>query len=189
MKKTFLTLLLNAFIFNKAQQTLPLSTVTGDVIAPNTYIKDIDNQLPVYEGTWKGTWNNKTFVINLKKIKFHDTFSKNNPFHQDVLIGRFQVKDSNGKVLFDDLKAKENTEKIMGQSFLANEKYQLLYVDPDLCNKMGYIYLTFTNPEKNEMKLRYTDSKQPVDSSCFYYGLPEGQTPEPFPKEIILTKQ
>ena len=189
MNKIILILLLNAFIFNKAQQVLPLSTIINDLIAPNTYIKDTDNQLSVFEGKWKGTWNNKTLIVNLKKIKYYDTFSKNNPLHQDVLIGRFQVKDVNGKILFDDLNAKENTEKIMGQSFSSNGAYQLLYVDPDLCNKMGYIYLMFTNPSKTEVKLRYMDSKQQVHSSCFYYGLPEDQKPEPFPKEIILTKQ
>jgi hypothetical protein len=85
----------------------------------------------------------------LKKIKYYDTFSKNNPFHQDVLIGRFQLKDVNGKILFDDLNAKENTEKIMGQNFSSNGAYQLLYVDPDLCNKMGYIYLMFYKSFKN----------------------------------------
>lgn len=191
MKKIFLILSLNAFVFNKAQQILPLSTatVTSDVIAPNTYMKDTDNQLPVFEGTWKGIWNNKTLIINFKKIKYYDTFSKSNPFHQDVLIGRFQVKDIMGEILFDDLTAKENTEKIMGQSISPNKTYQLLYVDPDLCNKMGYLYLTITNSSKSEMKLKYTDSKQQVYPSCFYYGLPEDQKPEPFPKEITLTKQ
>lgn len=189
MKKIILILLLNAFIFNKAQQILPLSTVTNDVIAPNTYIKDIDNQLPAFEGIWKGTWNNKILIINLKKVKYYNTLSKSNPYYKDMLFGRFQVKDSNGKVLFDDLSVKEYNEKLIGMNIFQSGKYQLLYADPDLCNKAGLVMVGFTNPLKTEMKLRYRDSKQEVDSKCFYYGLPEDQRPEPFPKEVILTKQ
>lgn len=189
MKRTFLILSLNVFIVSKAQQILPLSTVTTDVIAPNTYIKDIDNLLPAFEGTWKATWDNKTFIINFKKVKYYDTFSKNNPYYQDLLLGRFQVKDINGKILFDDLSSKKNTEKIMGMKIYPSGKYQLLYSDPDLCNKLGTIMIGFHNLTKTEMSLKYTDSKQPVDSSCFYYGLNEDRQPQPFPKEIVLTKQ
>ena len=56
MKKIFLFIVLVSLISCKAQ-TYPLRTY-GISIPMNAYLKDTNNELPAYEGTWKGMWNN-----------------------------------------------------------------------------------------------------------------------------------
>ncbi len=188
MKKAYLILLLGSLSFSKAQQIFPLTT-KGMELPPNSYIKDTDNQLPDFEGNWKGDWNGKTLILNLKKVKYHDILSQKNPYDIDLLFGKFQVKEKNGNILFDNLALEDKYSKIQGTHINPSGKYELLYLDPDLCNKVGILMIGFNNPSKKELKLRYKDYTQNLDPACFYYGKPLDQQPEPLPKEIILTKQ
>ncbi|MFN1216088.1 DUF6705 family protein [Chryseobacterium kwangjuense] len=188
MKKIYTALSLGIVLFCKSQQIFPLATKSNELPA-NSYIKDIDNQLPAFEGEWKGNWNNKTLIIIFKKFKNYDTISQKNPYYIDLLYGRFQVRETNGKILFDNLLDQDTNSKIQGLFITVNGNYQLLYMDPDLCNKVGLVTIGFTESSKTELKLRYKDYPQNLDSKCFYYGKPADQHPEPLPKEIILTKQ
>ena len=56
--KNIIYLLMLTIIFSCKAQTYPLRTY-GIKIPQNAYLKDTNNELPSYEGTWKGTWNNK----------------------------------------------------------------------------------------------------------------------------------
>lgn len=189
MKKIYLTLLLGVTFLCKAQQIFPLNTKDNN-LPPNSYIKDVDNQLPDFEGTWKGEWNNKIITIIFKKAKRYDTLSQKNPFYKDILYGKFQVKESTGKILFDNLSIQEKDSKIEGIFITPTGNYQLIYMDPDLCNKVGMITIGFPDPtKKTELKMRYKDYPQTPDPKCFYYGKPVDQQPEPLPKEIVLIKQ
>ncbi|PQA89813.1 hypothetical protein B0A69_22030, partial [Chryseobacterium shigense] len=60
-------------------------------IPENAYLKDTNNELQSYEGTWKGVWANKTIYITFKKItnKFDSDFK----YYIDYLIGKFKVLD------------------------------------------------------------------------------------------------
>ncbi|WP_326981188.1 DUF6705 family protein [Chryseobacterium sp. MYb264] len=178
-----------SLIYCKAQeQIFPLTTMNNE-LPPNSYIKDTENQLPVFEGTWKGTSDNKTFTVVFKKVKFFDTLAQKNPYYKDILWGKFQLKDAEGKILFDNLSVEDQYSKIQGMRIHPSGKYELVYIDPELCNKVGLIMMGFTGPSKKELKFRYKDYPQPLDSSCFYFGKPVDQQPDPLPKEIILTKQ
>ncbi len=188
MKKAYIALSLGGMFLCKSQQILPLSTKSSD-IPLNSYIKDIDNQLGGFEGIWKGDWNNKTLTIIFKKAKYYDTLSQKNPYYTDLLYGRFQVREVNGKILFDNLSNQDVNSKVKGFYITPSGNYQLIYIDPDLCNKVGLITIGFTGPSKAELKLKYKDYPQNLDSKCFYYNKPTDQHPEPLPKDIILTKQ
>jgi len=183
MKKLILfTILTLSFSCNA--QIYPL---TATELPENSYRKDINNDLQAFEGTWKGTWKEKTFLINFKKIvNQYDNILK---IYIDRLIGKFQVKDSNGNILFDNLNLADNKAKIEGGKIFPSGKYTLSYVDPDLCLKSGGIMINFTNPNKTELKLKFYETSQVLDSECFYHGKPIDQRPEPIPQEIILTKQ
>lgn len=188
MKKTFLTLFLPGVFFCEAQQILPLTTRSNE-IPLNSYIKDTENQLPDFEGTWKGNWNDKTLTIIFKKAKYYDTLSQKDPYYRDMLFGKFQVKGSDGKILFDNLSLEGKYSKIQGLQITPSGRYELIYIDSDLCNKVGTILISFTDTEKKELELRYKDYPQNIDSKCFYYGKSADQQPEPLPKKINLTKQ
>lgn len=175
-------------ILNCKAQIYPLTTDTD--VPANSYIKDINNDLANFEGTWQGTtWQGNTFMIIFKKIKFYDTHLANNPYYQDLLIGKFRVTDTNGNILFDNLGFIDDNAKIKGVKGYASGAYLLGYLDSDLCDKMGSIIIKFTNITKTELKFKFGEVSNLIDSSCFYHGKPADQRPEPLPKEIILTKQ
>ncbi|WP_144281196.1 DUF6705 family protein [Chryseobacterium echinoideorum] len=149
----------------------------------NSYQKDIDNELPAYEGTWKGTWDNKTIYITFKKItNKYDTHFK---YYKDYLIGKFKVLDSNGLILFDNTYLSDDNAKITGVNFRKyGDKYALIYVDTDLCNTSGSIKIGFTDFTKTKLNWNYYYRNEIVTVDCPYTAIPQ-----PLPEEIVLTKQ
>jgi len=164
-------------------QTYPLRTYTE--IPENAYLKDTNNELPSYEGTWRGSWNNKTIFITFKKIT--NTYDSVLKYYKDFLIGKFKVVDINGNILFNNTSISDDKSKIDGGKFRKKDgKYSLSYDDSDLCGRNGYITIQFTDAAKTKLEWILSEGEVIIDKDCFYYG----QTwPEPLPKNIILTKQ
>jgi len=187
MKNTFLIFVLFITIFSCNAQILPLRTYTQ--IPSNSYIKDLDNELPQYEGTWKGVWNSKTLTLTIKKITRQFTHLENNPYQMDILIGKFKVTNSNGQVLFDNTTVSDDNAKIKGGKIFSpsSTKYSLTYSDSDICDMIGMIMINFTNLAKTEMKFTFSDWTDIITPDCPYYNA--NPFPEPLPKNIILTKQ
>jgi hypothetical protein len=186
MKKIFFIILLSAFIFNCKAQTYPLNTNTD--VPTGAYIKDINNELLPYEGTWQATWGNKTFTLYLIKIKKLLDHKENNPYYKDVLVGKFKVLDSSVNILFDNTNLPDNDTKIEGGGFIKNtDKYLLRYSDVDICNMSGWIYINFTNPTKTQLNWKFSDMTDIITPDCPYYNA--NPFPQPLPANIVLTKQ
>ncbi|WP_294218062.1 DUF6705 family protein [uncultured Chryseobacterium sp.] len=185
MKKILIIISIHLILLSCAQ-VYPLNTNTD--IPTDPYIKDLNNELIPYEGTWKGTWDNKTIFIYFKKINKYMDHRENNPYYKDILIGKFKVINSNGQVLFDNTNLSDNDAKIEGGGFIKNSlKYLLSYNDPDICGMTGWVYITFNDAAKTKLNWKFTDTTDIMDSSCQYYNA--NPFSKPLPKEIILTKQ
>ncbi|WP_431610574.1 DUF6705 family protein [Chryseobacterium sp. 'Rf worker isolate 10'] len=183
MKNFFLFILLSITISCSAQ-VYPLRTFTD--IPENSYLKDTNNELPNYEGIWKGIWENKTILITFKKINNkYDNILKRN---RDYLIGKFKVIDSNnGNVLFDNTTLPDEQAKIQGTRFRKeDDRYSLFYIDKDLCGATGSIRINFTDASKTKLNWQYFYRNEIISSSCQYYNT---SIPQALPKEIVLTKQ
>ncbi|MFP7655337.1 DUF6705 family protein [Chryseobacterium proteolyticum] len=167
---------------------VPLRTFTEVPEDACYYLKDTNNELPAYEGTWKGTWNNRTILITFKKVtKNYNTTLK---YFKDYLIAKFIVKDNNGTVLFDNINLVDYNAKIYGSGFRKiDNKYSLIYIDPDLCDITGSVRINFTDASKTKLEWKYFQDPDLVETSCFYHGLPESQRPDPLPKNVVLIKQ
>ena len=63
--KNIITILLLLITFSCKSQIYPLRTYTD--VPDNSYLKDTNNELNDYIGTWKATWNNKTIFIYISK--------------------------------------------------------------------------------------------------------------------------
>lgn len=171
------------------QKTIvPLRTWTEIPEEQCYYLKDTNNELQDYVGTWTGTWNNKTIYISISKIT--EKYSWVFKYYSDFLIAKFKVLDSNGNILFDNTNLPNEQAKIEGLSFRkVDDKYSLIYIDPDLCDTTGSIRINFTDPTKTQLQWWYSKNTNWIDTDCFYYGMPQNQRPDPLPKNIILTKQ
>ena len=81
-----------------AQQILPLSV--SDYGAPtNSYFKDSNNELDPYVGTWKTDFQGKsiTLIISKELKRPYEAWRKS--FFNDVLIAKYEVKDTAGNSL------------------------------------------------------------------------------------------
>lgn len=83
------------------------------------YIKDVNNQLDAYVGTWKYISPDRT--LTLKMVRINEFLIKNlsnNPddfyAYKDVIILKYKLEDSNGNVIFDNLNS-------VIPSFMTNE--------------------------------------------------------------------
>ena len=163
------------------------------------YLKDTMDELKDYEGTWKGTWDNKTLYITFKKLTGkYDIYLE---YYMDFLIAKFKVLDSNGNILFDNTADPDNEAKIEGSTFAEigaksgpnrdiGGKYSLLYFDESLCDLWGGIYINFSNPQKTQMQFDFNQKRRVIFPDCYYYNYPTSQYPRPLPnQEIVLTKQ
>lgn len=182
MKNLFFIIFLCAFISCKAQ-TYPLRTFTE--IPPNAYLKDTNNELQGYVGTWKGVFNNKTVYITIKKnIYIYDDVLK---YYKDNLIAKFKVLDSSNNILFDNTTLSDDKAKIWGGKFRKiDDKYSLVYVDADLCNTSGNVIINFTDSSQTQLNWKLNLGSNMITTDCPYYNT---GIPEALPKEIILTKQ
>jgi hypothetical protein len=175
---------------NCSQYTiLPLRTYTDIPEDQCYYLKDTNNELQAFVGTWKGTWNGKTIFITFKKItnKYNDTLK----YNTDIIIGKFKTIDSNGNILFDNSTLSDDQSKIRGGNYQnVTNKYLMSYRDKDICRMNGTIYLTFANIAKTQLNFSFQQYNQVLTSDCYFHGWPEADRPEPLPKSnIILTKQ
>jgi len=186
MKKIFILITVHLILFSCAQ-IYPLNTNTS--VPTNAYIQDLNNELIPYEGTWKGTWNNKTLIVTFKRIKKLLDHRENNPYYKDVIVGKFKVLDSSGNILYDNTNLADSNTKIEGSRFftIPNKRYVLLYLDHDICDISGDIFVSFTDSSNTTLDWKLMDTTDIITSSCQYYN--SNPFPRPLPDNITLTKQ
>ena len=70
MKNIFYLLLIIISSITYKAQTYPLRTYIQ--LPSGAYLKDTNNELPTYEGIWKGAWDGKFIYLNIKKLTIID---------------------------------------------------------------------------------------------------------------------
>ena len=195
MKKILIILLLsNIFYSAFAQQAcatfteIPLRTFTTIPQNECYYLKDTQNELNDYVGTWKASWNDRTIYVYItKQVKHYDWTGE---YYVDNLIIKFKTITNNGTVLFDNTYLPDAQVKIYGLMFgKADDRYSLTYIDPDLCYTSGNVRINFINTAKTQLQWDYYQDKYEIDSDCFFYNYPEDQLPRPLPGSAIFIKQ
>jgi len=185
MKNTFFLLLIIFSTLLCKAQTYPLRTY-GISIPTNAYLKDTNNELPSYEGTWKGVWDGKIIYLNIKRLNYN--YNTTLKFYADVLIAKFKVTDASNNILFDNLNIDDSLAKITGFRFRkSNGKYLMGYVDNDICGLNGFIEINFTDNSKTKLAWKFNEGSNLITKDCPYYNSPE--FPQPLPRELVLIKQ
>ncbi|ASK31600.1 hypothetical protein CEY12_16420 [Chryseobacterium sp. T16E-39] len=94
-------LFLTVFLFSSScysQQVYPLNT-DFDEVPQNSYLKDSNNELTPYIGTYKSSFQNREITIYITKEV--QKFFKALRVYQDALSIRYVVKNSAGAILQD----------------------------------------------------------------------------------------
>ncbi|MCT4697565.1 DUF6705 family protein [Tenacibaculum haliotis] len=116
------------------------------------YIKDVNNVLDKYIGTWKGTYNNKNYEFIVQKV------TKNNidlKYKHDKLLMRYKITDSNGTELANTLNLPNENYYVINGSYLASSGgYKLSYIGLNSeCGQNGTIYISTYGANNTKLQL------------------------------------
>ncbi|UFH30890.1 hypothetical protein LNP04_12985 [Chryseobacterium sp. C-71] len=190
-----LSFLMFTTISCSAQNTMSLEEAAvypeqldGRMLPPNTtYLKDINNSLNKYVGTWRGNLNGKKYEYNLIK-KINDG-SPDGKVRRDRLVGRLRITDSNGNVVYNTFtEPDDNNTNFFGKNFQSDLKaYKMYFVGNSVgCAEYGDVYLRIKPTTPNQMTiLMLPDNDIVVEGVC-----PANFQPTiPYKQLIHLTKQ
>lgn len=104
MNKIFLLIIALLTINCKSQSTIVNLTETDqydlDTSNGNVYMKDVNNLMSPYIGTWKWTQGNKEMILTLiKQTKYHYSEGVFN-YYEDRIVGYYIYKE-NGVIIAD----------------------------------------------------------------------------------------
>lgn len=178
-------ILVTSFAF--AQRIIALENEKSDGIKPDTYYKDINNNLNKFVGTWK--WqNNATNPTRILEITFSKLEHQGiiTGFTSDILLSKFRYIE-NGITVYDTYNDNSNYSYISGGFFsdINNlNKIKLFYSEPNAATA-GYRYgfsievlpLELNGPIKLKWQNKIISEVAPVTES------------PKIPFEMILVKQ
>ena len=147
-----------------------------------TYIKDINNRLDQFVGTWKGSYNGKNYEFKfIKKLNYTKYTVK-----WDKLIGRILIKDSNGNIIYNTMNESDDNTMFWGYQ-LQTRAYVMSFVYNSYCNDSGDIFIEVRKNNSNEMTLYfYKDGGLYNPAKCPNYDTYVPLLPK---DKIVLTKQ
>lgn len=184
MKKILFTTAI-IFTFSCSAQEYPLNTDFKS-IPSGAYLKDTNNELQRFIGTWKTTYNNQEIVLDIQKndkrlIKF-----LNYSFYRDVILLRYTIKDINGMTLQSTMNRNIINANIESSYALPDNRVALLYSGGDCSVGSGRIYLEYI--DSVHFKWNYS----PEDLIFMEGECPQGSDLKvylPKAKDLVFTKQ
>ncbi|WP_419870603.1 DUF6705 family protein [Chryseobacterium sp. CT-SW4] len=180
--RNVILIILTIFSFCLKAQEYPLNTSPSD-IPDNAYLKDMNNELDKYVGTWKGVRDGKTYEFNfIKKENVGENIK------WDKLLGRLKITTASGILEYDNFN-KTDSElelKFFGDNFQKDLKAYLLYFSGDQinCIDYGYTYLRIQSETPNNMSILFLPLYDITTDNCSNF-----KTTLPSEKLIHLTKQ
>jgi hypothetical protein len=186
--KLFQLLLLFIISFICKAQIIPVENHFNyqNEIPDGTYIKDVNNVLDKFTGTWLGTYDNKNYEIEVEEVVYQSQIRTSLTY--DQLYLRYKITDANGTVLLNTLPLPDDSDYVvMGEYVKPSGSYQLDYGGYEYdCGQSGTIFIkTFNN--NTQMKLYLYLGESPYNE----IDCPNGFAEQVFPThtQIILTKQ
>ena len=170
-------------------QILPLEDVLKYIDAGNgipkniTYIKDVNNVLDKYVGTWKGTYNNRSYEFRIVKVT-----NKPGRITEDRLLMRYVISDVNGTIVEDTRALPETSPYVVEGDYYDRDVYFLYYGGKEsLCGQIGHIIIDIQpNSNNNKMRLFFAQQQEILSlKDC-----PNGSATQIMPlTNLILDKQ
>ncbi|WP_419870920.1 DUF6705 family protein [Chryseobacterium sp. CT-SW4] len=185
---TLLTLTLSLVTY-KAQQTYPLNTYYGDV-SDYSYMKDLNNELTPYIGTYKATFEGNEITLTITKEDKRLQKILNNRYYMDVLNIKYIIKNiATGIILEDNLNPVDqdlNEMMSMGTNPKDNNTIDFHYTG-GRCS-IGWGRITLLKINDTQVKWAYyPNSVLLSDSTCPNSG--ELKIYLPDTRNLIFTKQ
>lgn len=174
----------------KAQQIVPIEKVIDYRNAENgipdgVYLKDVNGLLNKYIGTWKGTYDNKSYTFFITKFK-HDYLGVS----EDKLAIRYLITANTGTIIEDTRNLPDTSMYVIkGDYFSQNLGYYMsnYYGKDNACGQYGVVYITNIKDTEQQITLYLSPDKVLLDP----YTCPAGGTKHilPVKEAMLLTKQ
>lgn len=187
MKKIIILIIIALISINCKSQIIAVENFESynQELEDGAHIKDINNVLNKYEGTWEGTYDDKNFEFVVQKV------TQNNidlNYKHDLLVMRYKITDSNGNIIESNLTPNIDVPEIEGK-YLSNTGtyYVMSYDGRDfVCGQSGDIFIETIN-NNTQMKLYLVPRSDLMSTK----DCPNGEAAQIMPVEgnLILTKQ
>ncbi|MFN1216089.1 DUF6705 family protein [Chryseobacterium kwangjuense] len=185
----FKIIILLAFLINilscKAQ-TLPLNTDMKD-IPTGAYVKDLNNELSPYIGTYKANFNGNEITLFIIKEENKPTKRLKKNFFRDALVAKYIVKNSTGTILQDTKNNNSANIELYSYYTYPSKNTIVLYYSGTNC-RVGWGDIYLKKIGVNQISWEYRPDDITLDNTTCPPGtdiniyLPET-------KDLIFTKQ
>ena len=183
--KSVLLLIIFAVVSCKSQQILPINTAL-DNIPNNAQVKDLNNELNPYIGTYKANFegNEITLFITKEENKLEKRVSKQ--FYRDALIIKYIIKNTNGLILQDTQNNNDSNNKLHSTKIrVSQNSVDLNYSGTNCGVGWGIVKLKKLNP--TQISWDYNPNSTSVGDDCSSNADKTVYLPET--DNLIFTKQ
>ena len=147
-----------------------------------SFIKDINGKLTKFEGKWKGTYEGRTFLVDIFKTTVNH--SVNPKIEEDELQMKYKILNNDGSV-YEDIENLPNTSPfvVKGRYLYDDEKYYFsFYGGQDNCGLDGDL-VAFVVDDQMSLTL-FGTAEMLAGEDC-----PKIREVFPDRKSIVLSKQ
>lgn len=174
----------------KAQTIVPVEKAidyrrAGNGIPDDTYLKDVNNLLAKYVGTWKGTYGGKNYTFYITK-----STSKLDKVTRDELLTRYLITSSNGTILEDTRNLPDTSPYVIEGAYFGKDlaSYASNYFGKNSqCGNKGTVFIRMKNATNTQMLVTFEPAKIMIsEDTCPGLKLAELTLPR---DGLRLTKQ
>jgi hypothetical protein len=160
--KSVLFLIIFAVVSCKSQQILPINTAL-DNIPNNAQVKDLNNELNPYIGTYKANFegNEITLFITKEENKLEKRVSKQ--FYRDALVVKYIVKNVSGLILQSNQNSSSNQLYSIGTR--PSENSVVLYYYGTNCG-VGWGKVTIKKLSTTQISWDYSPNSTSLRDDC-----------------------
>ncbi|CAI9681231.1 hypothetical protein HZQ11_17060 [Elizabethkingia anophelis] len=183
--KNLLFIITIIFSLSCSAQEYPLNT-SFKTIPQGSYLKDTQNELSCYTGTWKTLFNGKDITLDIQKIEKYSVKYPKNEFFRDILLIRYTVKDGNGNTLQSTLNHSVLNSNIKSTYVLPNNKIAFTHSGGDCGVGSGRVYLQYIDSTHIKWSY-YPESLMHAEGEC-----PQGSDLKVYlskTEDLVFTKQ
>jgi hypothetical protein len=158
-------------------------------IENGTYIKDVANTLLPYTGNWQGTWQGKTILFKIERVKITDSSPNGDYHYEDTLIVNYKITDNNtGNILHDNITVPDINVNITTSGREKNNELTFFYINGNLCSSCADFYLIKNLSNANQLTYRFNlRNGFWIENNCPYSSV--DSIPMIIPEQqVILTK-
>ena len=132
-----------------------------------TYIKDVDNKLNQFVGTWEGIYNNRLYRFSFIKktaFRFYENYA-NHP-KWDRLIGWVSVKNNTtDQLIYSNIDKPEKETGLSGVYFLKHSQTYLMSFTGNCYNEQGNVFV-YINPVTGKMQISFAVTPDIQSDDC-----------------------